>query len=409
MRTVYAASLSFPAPAESVWTEVCSWVEQWYSRKAGAVPLPSDWRSGTNGTIAPLDRHSLELATHAGGAGLDGVLREVRWRYPDQYDPSLIWASDVAVFETAEEVLFTLTLRIASFDFELLPAKFQLGNPRIVRKLVARGDARIGRHVVADVAERVEASAVPDLVDDLLDPHRRHPIVVLSPDPYTDRYGADQRPIAESLAGSASVCALATKWATFALTDELGKQFSCFNGAMRIYWPRFTLQSDPFFHRLWLPDHIARAEQGDRLALELMKIVAAAGAFRFVEPEKIRTFRRRLEEARLESLRAAKGNDYEELFSEWDKATKELADAQAKIEDLTRENVTLRDNFLTVVTAQAEVPSVDVADAPESERTEVSNVREAVEEAQRRTSRLEYLPDASGRRRSRRTGTRRRR
>lgn len=393
MRTVYACSLSFPAPIDTVWKEVAAWITGWYGKKAPGLQLPKGWDAGTTGVLEPVKGHTLEV-TSARSASGSAQLREIRWRYPDQYDPSLIWASDLTVYADTHEVLFTLALRIASFDFELLPAKFELGTPRIVRTLVSRGDASVGTQKLPASFERIEAPDVPRFAAHLLDQRRKLPVVVLSSDPFTERPNANPTAVASALAGNATVAVMGSKWAAFALTDEIGKQFSCFNGAIRIYWPRFNTQADPFFHRLWLPTDVARAEQGPGFALELLRTVAPAGAFRFVEPEKIRTFRRLADQERLDALKAEKSEDYAEVFGHWDEETKKNAKLLERIEELISENATLRDNFNAVWTVAPKPEDSPTVGSADQDQREVSSVEEALEEAKRRTKHLHFLPEA---------------
>lgn len=73
---------------------------------------------------------------------------------------------------------------------------------------------------------------------------------------------------------------LEDKWAAFALTNRLGKPLSCFNGAVRTYWPGFDLKSDPFDHPMFLPGRIAVHGAG-RLADYFLRRLAAISTLRF--------------------------------------------------------------------------------------------------------------------------------
>ncbi len=393
MRTVYACSLTFSLPIDAVWSEVSAWITGWYGSKHPDVQLPAGWDTDNAIHLTPAQRHSLEVSCSSSAASSE-QLREVRWRYPDQYDPSLIWASDISVHEGGGEVSFTLALRLASFEFELLPARFELGTPRIVRTLVALGSARVGSQALLPQFWRVEALDVPKLKALLLDRQRRLPVVVMSPDAFTERLSADPAKLASTLAGTATVAVLASKWAAFALTDELGRQFSCFNGAVRIYWPRFTLSADPLLHRLWLAEQITRLAPGQNFALELLRVVAPAAAFRFVEPEKMRAYRRRAEQERLEALKSQLSEDYTEVYRHWDDEIKKNKELRAHIEALTTENATLRENMNAVWTVAPKTEESVSSEAFDRGSPDVASVEAAVDEAQRRTTHLHFLPDA---------------
>ncbi|MCW5790451.1 MAG: hypothetical protein KIT72_08520 [Polyangiaceae bacterium] len=322
-----------------------------------------------------------------------GPLREIRWRYPDESDGSLSWSAEATVF-AGDDTIVTLVLKISSVDYELLPARFQLGTPRIVRTLVGRGDARLGEHQIALAPQRVDPDSVDPLLELLLSKTRRHPIVVLSPDPYSERLSVDPDAISNAVAGVASVHVLASKWAGFALTDEVGKRYSCYNGAVRIYWPRFSLEADPFFHRLWLPSEISELGGSEAFGRSLLRIIAAAASFRFVEPEPLRAFRLRHDEVRLAALRATKGGDYDALFDEYDKLDAEARDLREKLEAATRDNETLRENLSAVRSSAPEATVPAPTAAAIDDRPDLKNVHEAVREAQQRTSHLIFLEDA---------------
>jgi hypothetical protein len=334
VRTVCAYSLHFPAAsaAAELWTNAATWIAGWYQANEPGATLPPAWSAGLAEPVRPCPDHELRCTLASVAGPNAGRLRELRWRFPDASDRSLLWTVDIAAL-SGDGAWFTLVLRIASADFELLPARFQLRTPRLIGTLVERGDAHIGVHRLARKPIPVDPGHVPELVLLLLEQSRRHPIVVMSPEPSTGELVIDPEGVAQTLVGLASVYVLTSRWATFALTDELGKHASCYNGAVRIYWPRFETTSDPFAHPLWLPPHIDELGGDDGFAEFLYRMIAGAASFRFVEPEPIRAYRARLEATRLDVLRTT--GDYAQL----DAHAREL---RARLDMLTAENEALR-------------------------------------------------------------------
>ena len=392
MRTVYACYLHLPpGTADAIWNEVTDWVGEWYERNAVGARPPTGWSSGGMPAFTHGPIHFLEASLIRLEQPPSGPLRELRWRYPDAYDPSLVWSVDTVVYGSEEDVLFYLLLRIASDGYELLPAKFTLGSPRVIRNIVARGDARIGAHEVSGHPQRVEADDVQVLVSLIRGNDRRHAVVVISPEPFRDAPVVDPEAVANATAGLAAVYVLGSKWAGFALSDELGRGFSCFNGAVRIYWPRFTDNIDGAVHRLWLPSEIAQLGGSEGLARSIFRLLAAAASFRFGEPEMIRSFRRRVEEARIAAIKAERGGDYDTLFADYVKLDAEVRELRDNIEGLTTENANFRANLaVTWLPTKQGSP----AGTPHDERPTPANVHEAVVEAQRRTSYIIYLAEA---------------
>lgn len=383
MRTVCAYSLSFPGTsAIDVWREVESWVVNWYRGAMSDVQLPSRWLEGWNVVFHPVLDHELSCKVTDGEGG---PLREFRWRFPDFADRSLVWSVEAAALANVETA-FTLVLRIASADFELVPARFQLRTPRVIRALVGRGGAHIGVHRVGLTPTLVQPDQVPHMALSLLEQSRRHPMVVISPDAHGDEYAVDPNNIANRLAGLASVFVLSSRWAGYALTDELGKQYSCYNGAVRVYWPRFERNCDPYAHPLWLPPLIEERGGPDAFADQLQRTIAAVASFRFVEPDSMRAFRARLDEARVARLRAAPEAGYEGLFDEYVKLDAHARDLRVQLDKANEEIAELR-------SAIALQPTFDPAQGSEADRG-IETVFDAVEEGQRRSTNVVYLTDA---------------
>lgn len=393
MRTVCAYSLWFSDQhaERDVWNEVIAWVENWHRNAIPGAALPARWGEGIVGTISFARDHSLECCV----ASIDdtiGPLRELRWRFADAADPSLLWSIDAALLPH-EGAILTLVLRIASADFELVPARFQLRSPRVIRSVVERGDVHIGSHRIQLAPEWVVATRVPDLTVELLDQSRRHPIVVVSPEPNTDdAYAVDPDLIASHLAGLASIYVLGSRWAGFALTDELGKRLSCYNGAVRVYWPRFHHAADQYSHPLWLPPQIYDMGTDEDFARHLLGMVAAVASFRFVEPDPMRAFRTRIEEARVGRMRADRANGYDELFDEYVRLDAHARALRVQLDKAAEEVAALR----AELAAGWKATSADVQRGRRStsDQPDIESVVAAVEEAQRQSSHVIYLPDA---------------
>lgn len=375
---MYACYLRFPGTrcAAEIWSEASRWVGQWYENRPSAPTPPTSWSSGLAEPAVLGPGHRLDCTI----AELDGVtLRELRWRYPDDADPSLRWTVEIAVLPQ-DRTLFTFVQRITSEDFELLPAQFSLRTPRLIRTLVDRGDAYIGPHRLGIEPTYVDVDDIPGFVDFLYAATRRFPVIVFSPDPATGELAVRPEVVAHALAGLARVCVLATPDATYALSDQVGKLCSCYNGAVRIYWPRFADDSDPYFHRLWMPGAVA--EMGaEGFAHSLLRFIAAAASFRYVEPEPLRTFRDRLDAARVAAMRAsARTGDFDQLFDDY-----------VRIDAQNRE---LRDRLDASLIEIEELRSRLGGQVAADDTSEPQSVTEAVRAAQRRAQHLVFLDDA---------------
>lgn len=98
--------------------------------------------------------------------------------------------------------------------------------------------------------QAVGATDGETLVGVLLDPHRRKPLIVVSEWDGLVLHPGLAGEIARDLGGLADVWMADTR-ACWVMTSELGKERSCYQGAIRLYWPRFDRDADPIRHPLW--------------------------------------------------------------------------------------------------------------------------------------------------------------
>lgn len=110
-----------------------------------------------------------------------------------------------------------------------------------------------------------ELSAFKTLLED---PARELPVVVMTnPDgdhrQYLPNWSVDERKVSKRLHGHAHVV-LMPRHLTRRWTDEVGKEWSVFNGAVRTYMPGLSFENQSVWsHPLDLPDDILRSSLGD--------------------------------------------------------------------------------------------------------------------------------------------------
>ncbi|MCL4233943.1 MAG: hypothetical protein KJ042_05450 [Deltaproteobacteria bacterium] len=123
--------------------------------------------------------------------------------------------------------------------------------------------------------------------------------------------------------------------ASWGLTDALGRRLSCYDGAIRIYWPKFTLKDDPHRHPLWTADRLESIGDDPRQTLErfrkqIRSDVMHASALGVVRPKEI-------DEIRNSSIRAA--------FAEMKAKASSLADFEALADSYANDNDNLREEL----------------------------------------------------------------
>jgi hypothetical protein len=111
----------------------------------------------------------------------------------------------------------------------------------------------------------LSADDVPTWVEQhLLFPTRALPIVAITSHPRTNGAWVDVEALQRTLGDLAEVVFLETGEPTWALSEALPPRLDVYGGAMRIWWPGLTRESDPHDHRLYFAYSAGEAERAVR-------------------------------------------------------------------------------------------------------------------------------------------------
>lgn len=347
MRSVFAIQLEI-RPADGETPSVClarlrdavsNWVVDRLSAKWGASsPVLVFDGAGRE----PLPGHMVKATADQADAV---EIAEVTWTHP--HDGGSTWVSHCTVARSADTIAFAMNLRLQSHEFDLRPLTFHLGRPAVVDIIVQQFRCSVSGIPVQTAARVINDDDVDDLVSGLLlSPERRIPVVAVSVDGSTDRALVNPDDLQRSVLGFASVVLLKDKWAAFRLTDAVGKTLSCYNGAVRMYWPGLMLTSDPFDHPLFLPGRLFAP--GRSIAHDLFRFLNSIASFRFRESKPIADARAIVATRRAQELDEGReavargGLDAAEmekaLERAWDEETRlrsALAERDAQLSELT--------------------------------------------------------------------------
>jgi hypothetical protein len=367
MRPLYAIQFEV-APRDSspqldvtdeVLRSVASWIAEWYLfRKRSQIVFPIG-----GGRIAPVHDHEVVVSRALSAKGeVSHCL--VSWSYPDDLDGNLLWHTrcEISTFNGLTE--FSLQLLLESIQFYIAPVDFNLKRPRVVATLLRQfacvhGDTRLSME-----PRGLSAESVPKFVQTrLLSSSRRLPIVMVSRTSLSDKWLVDPGELADRLAGIAEVYVLDDKWAGYALSEEVGKLYSCYNGAVRLYWPNFSLTEAPY-SPVYLPERATYL--GSRLIENIFRQLAAISAFRFLPGpvtvdalESLQT--ERANELDLLKKAAHDSNDYGQLLELSDEENRQLRD---KAQQLEKDNEDLRTRLQL---SQENLKSIWQAQEPEDQ------------------------------------------
>lgn len=222
----------------------------WLQNRAGRLP-PEAWSYGPftvdlGGTVA-------EVARAESG---EGELWAARLRYPDESRAGRVWRVELTLARRGSDLRFGVKLDLATRDAD---PGVELSMPRIARFVVSRFGLRVGASQLALRPRRWDSGKA--LAEHLCHPDRLAPALVFAFKPKASglppwRDLVDPERLAERLAGLVEIHLLPVR-ASFELSDALGKVWSCYNGAVRLYRaPLCPARDAPSRHPLFSPDRL---------------------------------------------------------------------------------------------------------------------------------------------------------
>jgi hypothetical protein len=203
---------------------------------------------------------------------------------PDPWDPSLIWRTTIDITRRAAAVEAGICVEQDMRHHRIPPSPLQPPLVGLLQALVTRG-ARVGKQRVSYVAQAVVGpGGVEDFVNQvLLDRERRLPVLLFTnvkeQDGAFPEDAGDPSLAARELCGQAHVYVMPRTEDTHRLTRRLG-MLSAYDGAVRIYWPRFHLSDPPPRHPLHLRQRLNKSS-----GPAIIRRVIEAGARSYRPPD----------------------------------------------------------------------------------------------------------------------------
>ena len=248
------------------------------------------------------------------------------------------FVANLSVTVGQKSVVLFVTLEVGSVSTQINRIDVDARCPKVVRDLL--GEPGTWHHGASRLRglSRVDGfDAGETLALEIQNTKRTVPFVVVS------RLGSEtvlpdlDEKLAFDLAGLANVHTVDDA-AAWALTDTLRKQFSCYSGAIRIYWPRLSPQDEPYRHHLWTAARLRGLEDDDRLALDRIRrqvrtVIMRASAASVVRPGEIDDIRNAAARAEYAALKE-KASSLEDFMS--------LADSYAAHNDTLRHDLAAR-------------------------------------------------------------------
>lgn len=193
---------------------------------------------------------------------------------PDKEVPERVWTTEVVVgHATGQPAKFSARLLVNTPEAELA---IDPHVPGFVLQIADRCQLiKSGKALSSSPWVVADESDAGELIEFLTLDERSLPVITLS----TSLDLNDGKPLVEpgelarALLGLAIVVEVGPE-AAWALTRQFGKARSVFDGAVRLYRPGFTEESDPYAHRLILPERLKTDELRKQNLRWLRQVVA---------------------------------------------------------------------------------------------------------------------------------------
>jgi len=185
----------------------------------------------------------------------------VRLTHPDSTDPNVLWQTDVCFTSINGDTRLGIITSVGRTSGVISPLPVAPSRPRIVKEIVSRWSAHDECSLQA-TPHVLSMNSKKDFLDLLLSSKRRLPLLFISAKNADDHPIIDAQSVADKVVGLCHVYVAENRFPSLAMKDDLGQSFNCWDGAVRIYWPRFNTSDDPFRHRVWTPVHIRQVQEG---------------------------------------------------------------------------------------------------------------------------------------------------
>lgn len=272
----------------------------------------------------------------------DDLVEEIVLR--EKGNPRQIFVTRVCMVTTEDRVAVYATVSAMNIATTIEPMRTSARCPSIIRDLIRSSkDWTIGDAALpSGRPQNFQGKSGGGLVCELITSARRKfPLVLVSDYEDVQVWDALDRKIASDLAGLAYVASIDDE-ASWQLSETLGRRFSCFDGAVRIYWPNSDVDgaSTPIQSTIWTADRLLSVPEGvngeDRFREELRRRVMNVSALAITEPPEIGEIYRGASRAKLASLEGD-ASSLEEIYKMAEEFSDNAAAAKKEVERLRDE------------------------------------------------------------------------
>lgn len=346
-------------------SEVSSSIDRWLGEK-GVSDVAA--KEGTFSSLSPNGGGTFARDTVV--VGSDSV-QEVVLR--ERANPRQVYITRLVLSGSADSVRVYATVSVANTTYTIEPLRTPAKCPFVIKDIIrTHGDWTLGESPIPSGKPGYfkGRQGGSDICRIVTSHNRSFPLVLVSTYEGQPVWEAIERKIASDLTGLSYVSMLDEE-AGWEISDRLDRRYSCYDGAIRIYWPNVagTGGEGSVQTTVWTPDRLLDVPDGvdseDRFREELRRRVMSVAAVAISEPPEIWNTYRAFSRQKLAGLEG-KSAEAEEVF----RMAEQFADAATAAEKACE---ALRAE-LDIARVRAENAEAQLAYRDESDRIEDSQV-----------------------------------
>jgi len=208
----------------------------------------------------------------------------LRMEHPDYKEKNIMWVAETCFATKENETKAAITTSVGRVQDVLTPLPTQPSRPRIIKNLVDEFGAYEASYQITSEPVVLGDKDVKTFVEFLKSKERSLPVVAVSVESFTDKPLVDPNKVSDKLVGLAHVYTYTNRFQSFKLSDSVGKWLSCYEGAVRIYWPGFSTTDSPNKHKVVKPWEVK--DFGKSLPDRLLAVLSRMAAGR-VPPDEV--------------------------------------------------------------------------------------------------------------------------
>ena len=279
-------------PSEKMWSElvrlVRSWISGRFSSEQDNLALGAKWFFVGGEWRPPKQSRVFVKTEKCIGIGSDLVPQSwaIRFEHPDSQVNARQWRTDIGISLSHDKKLFFSLSTIHWLSPGYIgqePEAPAPTAPRIVSQVLNHKswEVHAGSEMLGTIPFLLREGNAEHILPHLEDPSRGCPLVLVAKDFSTGSALIEPRKLARLLGGAAVVWESESSWVDKELEQLLSRDFSCWNGMVRVYQPRVNLRviTDARRHRYFDKNQIETLGAGKVEELLVRGIVRRSRPF----------------------------------------------------------------------------------------------------------------------------------